>query len=98
MGRGEQQTAIDITREDAAWDEPEETREIPPVQAPGSWDYEPDVAIVGGGGAGLCAAVLRNGASVIILEKEDETGGHSQHAGAGSCADTRCPPCASATH
>lgn len=77
---------MDITREDAAWDEPEETREIPPVQAPGSWDYEADVAIVGGGGAGLCAAVLRYGASVIISEKEDETGGHSQHAGAGYCA------------
>lgn len=41
---------MDITREDAAWDEPEETREIPPVQAPGSWDYAADVVIVGGGG------------------------------------------------
>ena len=80
---------MDITREDAAWDEPEETREIPPVQAPGSWDYEADVAIVGGGGAGLCAAALRNGASVIILEKQDETGGHSQHAGAAAVFNIR---------
>ena len=89
MGRGEQQTTMDITREDAAWDEPEETREIPPVQAPVSWDYEADVVIVGGGGAALCAAALRNGASVIILEKQDETGGHSQHAGAVAVFNTR---------
>ena len=80
---------MDITREDAAWDEPEETREIPPVQAPVSWDYEADVVIVGGGGAALCAAALRNGASVIILEKQDETGGHSQHAGAVAVFNTR---------
>ena len=80
---------MDITREDAAWDEPEETREIPPVQAPGSWDYETDVVIVGGGGTGLCAVAFRNGASVIILEKQDETGGHSQHAGAAAVFNTR---------
>jgi succinate dehydrogenase/fumarate reductase flavoprotein subunit len=59
------------------------------MQAPGSWDYEADVVIVGGGGAGLCAAALRNGASVIILEKQDETGGHSQHAGAAAVFNTR---------
>lgn len=57
--------------------------------ASGSWYYEADVAIVGGGGAGLCAAALRNGASVIVLEKQDETGGHSQHAGAAAVFNTR---------
>ena len=47
------------------------------------------MAIVGRGGAGLCAAALRNGASVIIVEKQDETGGHSQHAGAAAVFNTR---------
>src|ERR1035437_5201304 len=89
MGRGEQQTTMDITREDAAWDEPEETRETPPVQAPGAGGYEANASMLGRGGAGLCAAALRNGASVILLEMQDETGGHSQHAGAAAVFNTR---------
>jgi fumarate reductase flavoprotein subunit len=71
--------------------EPAETREIPPVDPPASWDREAEVVIVGGGGAGLCAAsaALRNGASVIVLEKLGETGGHSQHAGAAAVFNAR---------
>ncbi len=78
------------TTEGAAVDESEDTEEIAPVSAPDKWDYETDILIVGGGGAGLCAsaAALRNGARVLVLEKQAETGGHSQHAGGAATFNT----------
>ncbi len=72
-------------------DEPEDAKDIPPVGTPASWDYEADIVCVGGGGSGLCAAAkaLENGAKVIVLEKQSETGGHSQHAGAAATFNTK---------
>lgn len=69
----------------AAAEEPEDVRDIAPVDVPAGWDYETDILIVGGGGSGLCAAAaaLRNGAKVLVLEKMAKTGGHSIH-GAGA--------------
>jgi fumarate reductase flavoprotein subunit len=60
--------------------------DIAPVGVPAKWDYETDVVILGAGGAGLCAAeaAMKNGAKVIVLEKQVKTGGHSQH-GAIAC-------------
>lgn len=71
--------------------EHENTRDILPVGVPAKWDHEADIVCVGGGGAGLCAATkaLENGATVIILEKQPETGGHSQHAGAAATFFTK---------
>jgi succinate dehydrogenase/fumarate reductase flavoprotein subunit len=79
-----QNTEPDVTPE-----ETEETRDILPVGPPAKWDYETDILIVGGG-AGLCAAAaaLKNGARVLVLEKQAETGGHSQHAGAAATFNT----------
>jgi fumarate reductase flavoprotein subunit len=50
---------------------------IPPVKAPAKWTSEADLVIVGGGGAGLSAAVTaaQNGARVIVLEKNVFCGG-----------------------
>lgn len=72
-------------------EEPEETRDIPPVSVPAKWDYQDDIVIIGGGGSGLCAAAaaLRNGAKVLILEKQATTGGHSQHGGAAASFNTK---------
>ena len=71
-------------------DKPQEAQEIPPVSPPARWDYETDILIVGGGGAGMCAAAaaLKNGAKVLVLEKQARTGGHSQHAGAAATFNT----------
>jgi hypothetical protein len=44
---------------------------------PTKWDYEADVAVVGYGGAGACAAITAHdaGAKVIIMEKSPYRGG-----------------------
>ena len=56
---------------------------------------EVDVAVVGGGPAGLCAALAsaRNGAKTIIIEKDEFLGGqftspHSHYAGSNSIGMT----------
>lgn len=72
------------------------TEPILPEQAPARWDEEADLVIVGGGGAGLVAALraAEKGASVIVVEMAAETGGATQHAtgavGWGSKAQKRC--------
>ncbi|MDR0514002.1 MAG: FAD-dependent oxidoreductase, partial [Coriobacteriaceae bacterium] len=46
---------------------------------PSTWDKEADVVVLGGGAAGLSAAIqaAQDGASVILLEKASSTGGTS---------------------
>lgn len=53
--------------------------------APGNWDQEVDVLVVGAGLAGICAAIeARNaGAEVLVMEKAPMVGGHSGMSGAG---------------
>lgn len=50
---------------------------IPPIKAPDKWTAETDLIIVGGGGAGLSAAVTaaQQGARVVVLEKNVFCGG-----------------------
>ena len=50
---------------------------IPPIKAPAKWTTEADIVIVGGGGAGLSAAVTaaQAGAKVVVLEKNSFCGG-----------------------
>ena len=52
------------------------TRDIPTAW-PTHWDQETDVAVVGGGGSGLAAALEASaqGASVVLLEKQPHLGG-----------------------
>ena len=47
------------------------------------WSKGADVVIVGYGGAGAAAAITAHdaGAKVIVLEKNDEGGGNTQHSG-----------------
>ncbi len=49
----------------------------------GTWYSETDVLIVGGGGAGICAAIeaADTGASVIVLEAASDAGGSTAMAG-----------------
>ncbi len=52
---------------------------IHPVAPPTKWDYETDFLVIGGGGAGLTAAVTAKqlGANVMVLEKNPWCGGDS---------------------
>ena len=47
------------------------------------WDYEADVVVIGAGGAGLPAALkaMKDGASVILVETNYDTGGHAATSG-----------------
>jgi urocanate reductase len=62
------------------------------ISLPDTWDYEADVVVLGAGGAGLPAACKAavDGASVIVIESNWDTGGHSAvsegnlHSGAGT--------------
>lgn len=49
------------------------------AQAGRKWDQEADVVVVGSGAAGLPAAIIakENGASVILVEANDDIGGHA---------------------
>lgn len=55
---------------------------IPPEAEPSSWDEEHDVVIVGSGYGGLSAAIILadQGRDVVLVEKDDVTGGASRHA------------------
>ncbi|MBI2911956.1 MAG: FAD-dependent oxidoreductase [Chloroflexi bacterium] len=57
------------------------------VVAASDTQVSPDVLVVGGGGAGLCAALEARaaGASVLVLEGEEEPGGASIVSGGTSC-------------
>ena len=48
-----------------------------------NWDYEADVVVIGAGGAGLPAALkaMEDGASVILVETNYDTGGHAVTSG-----------------
>jgi 3-oxo-5alpha-steroid 4-dehydrogenase len=58
---------------------------VPPIDCSGvaDWHTEADVLIVGGGGAGICAAIeaADAGASVVVLEAASEAGGSTAMAG-----------------
>ncbi len=70
---------------------PEDADPIMPVVPPTKWDKEADVVVVGGGGGGLTGALkaVEKGNSVILLEKEEKTGGTSAYASAFYCYGSR---------
>ena len=54
---------------------------IDPVEPPASWDEEFDIVVVGSGAGGMNASIrlAQAGYSVLMLERNPETGGNSQH-------------------
>jgi len=53
--------------------------EAQPRQSPIHWDRETDIVVIGSGATGLPAAIVarENGASVILVEAQNHTGGHA---------------------
>src|SRR5215207_9995440 len=47
------------------------------------WDRTADVVIAGAGASGLCAAIMARdrGASVLVIEQNDDIGGHAMVSG-----------------
>lgn len=60
-----------------------EAAPIDPVEPPASWDGEADVIVVGSGGGGMASAIrlTMDGYNVIMLEKDQTTGGASRYSG-----------------
>ena len=63
----------------SSWDPKEKEAAKLKPWVPEKWDYEVDIAVVGYGGAGACAAIAGHdtGAKVLILEKAPVSGGNT---------------------
>ena len=54
---------------------------IDPVEAPSAWDEETEIVVVGSGAGGMNASIrlAQAGYRVLMLERNEETGGNSKH-------------------